>query len=104
MLTGDEVIYLIGGNDEAYMNFNGQYALQWHMIEYALTHGYKKYNFYGIRGDFDTFDGVYEFKRGFHGYVEELIGEYELPITKHYYAYKRNVKMKKKIKKWLKRK
>ena len=28
--------------------------------------------------------GIYEFKKGFNGYVEELIGEYELPITWHY--------------------
>ena len=32
--------------------------------------------------------GIYEFKRGFNGIVEELIGEFELPITWHYYFIK----------------
>ena len=32
--------------------------------------------------------GIYEFKRGFNGEVEELIGEYELPISIHYYIMK----------------
>ena len=88
MMTGHEVIYLFSGNYDEYMKFNAQYAIQWNMIQYANDHGFDKYNFYGISGNFDENDseyGVYEFKRGFSGYVEELIGEFQIPIdTKKY--------------------
>ena len=61
------------------------------MIKYAIKNGFKKYNFYGIitYNDKNNKDyGVYEFKRGFNGYVEKLIGEYEMPISKEYYIIK----------------
>ncbi len=95
---GNEVIYLISGNYKEYMHFNGPYFLQWHMIKYAIKNGYKRYNFYGISGNFDKSDdryGVYEFKKGFNGYVEELIGSFVLPISPIYYLYKFIDKIKK---------
>ena len=30
---------------------------------------------------------IYDFKKGFTGYVEELIGEYELPTSIFYYIF-----------------
>lgn len=102
----DEVIYLYSGNYNEFMQFNGQYLIQWEMIQYALKHGFKKYNFYGISGDFDKKSseyGVYEFKKGFNGYVVELIGEFELPINHYYSLYKNNIKIKKMIKKIIKK-
>ena len=83
MLTKPEVLYLNSGNYDEYMMFNSQYLIQWNMIKYAVEHGYKRYNFYGISGNFDRNDkdfGMYEFKTRFNGHVEELIGEYEMPI------------------------
>ncbi len=91
MLYGDEIIYLFSGNDEQYMNFNAQYLIQWEMLNYAVNNNYKRYNFYGISNNFDTHDkdyGIYDFKKGFNGYVIELIGELELPITFHYRIHK----------------
>lgn len=45
-----------------------------------------RYNFYGISGVFDDPEddgrGVLEFKQGFNGYVEELPGEFTLPVSK----------------------
>ena len=49
------------------------------------------YHFYGIPANINEHPkdyGIYEFKRGFNGIVEELIGEFELPITWHYYLIK----------------
>lgn len=69
------------------MNFNAQYLIQWEMINYAVKNHYKRYNFYGITGNFDKNNkdyGMYEFKKGFNGYVIQLIGELQLPITYHY--------------------
>ena len=89
MLIQPEVIYLSSGNYEEYMKFNGQYLIQWHLIKYGIKNGFKKHNFYGIPENINTHPkdyGIYEFKRGFNGYVEELIGEYYLPINKLKYT------------------
>lgn len=87
MLIKPEVIYLSSGNYEEYMKFNSQYLIQWELIKYGIENGFKKHNFYGIPENINTHPkdyGIYEFKRGFNGYVEELIGEFALPITWHY--------------------
>ena len=86
-----EVVYLASGNYEKFMFFNSQYLIQWEMIKYAINHGFDKYNFYGIPAEINTKPkdyGIYEFKRGFNGYVEQLIGEYTLPISMFYYIFK----------------
>ena len=91
ILIQPEIIYLNSGNYEEYMKFNSQYLIQWKLIKYGIEHGFKKHNFYGIPANINEHPkdyGIYEFKRGFNGYVEELIGEYELPITWHYHLIK----------------
>ena len=83
ILYGDEIVYLFSGSYEEYMKFCGQYRLQWEIIKYAADHGYKRYNFYGIQDVFNPQGkdyGVYEFKKGFGGYVEELLGSYIIDI------------------------
>lgn len=92
MLYGDEVVYLFSGSDEKYMKeYNAQYLIQWHMIQYTAKHRFKRYNFYGISGlpRDGELDGIYEFKKGFangpDGRVVELIGSYERPINKPFY-------------------
>ena len=84
-MYGNEVIYLASGNYQEYFNFFAQYRIQYEMIKYATENNFKIYNFYGISGNFDINDdriGVYEFKKGFGGFVVELIGEYRLDINK----------------------
>lgn len=86
-----EIIYLSSGNYEEYLHFNSQYLIQWDMIKYGISRKFKKHNFYGIPANINEKPkdyGIYEFKRGFNGYVEELIGEFELPISKEYYILK----------------
>lgn len=86
-----EIIYLSSGNYEEYMHFNSQYLIQWYMIKYGINNKFNKYNFYGIPANIDKKPkdyGIYEFKRGFNGYVEELIGEFEKPISIEYYIVK----------------
>ena len=83
MLYGDEIVYLFSGSYAELMSFYGQYRLQWEIIKYAADNGYKRYNFYGINDVFNPKGkdyGVYEFKKGFNGYVEELLGSYILDI------------------------
>ena len=91
MIIQPEIIYLSSGNYEEFLKFDSQYLIQWKMIQYGIKHGFKKHNFYGIPANINTHPkdyGIYEFKRGFNGIVEELIGEFELPITWHYYLMK----------------
>ena len=98
MLIKPEIIYLSSGNYEEYLKYNSQYLIQWELIKYGIKNGFDKHNFYGIPEDINTHPkdyGIYEFKRGFNGYVEELIGEYELPIKPHYYLFKLIHKIKK---------
>ena len=95
VMLGEEVTYLFSGSYDEYKKYNAPYALQWHMLQYALDYGYKKYNFYGTSGDFrkEAEDyGVYEFKKGFDGQVEELIGDFILPIKKYTYKLYKAIK------------
>lgn len=85
---GKEVMYLFSGAYDEYMRFDGPYALQWHMMKYALHHGFERYNFYGISGIFekDAPDyGIYEFKNGFKGEVAELIGDFTYIVSPFHY-------------------
>ena len=88
---------------EKYKEFLSFYTIHWELIKYAIKNGYKKYNFYGISGDFknkeDELYGLYDFKRGFGGNVEEYIGEFDLIINKPMYLlYQNGYKTYKKIK------
>lgn len=102
MLYGDEIVYLFSGSYDEYMKFYGQYRLQWEIIKYAADNNYKRYNFYGIEDVFDPNGkdrGVYEFKKGFGGYVEELLGSFILPIDKKNNLYEISRKIKRILKK-----
>lgn len=102
ILYGDEIIYLFSGSYEEYMSFCGQYRLQWEIIKYAADNGYKRYNFYGIQDVFNPKGkdrGVYEFKKGFGGYVEELLGSFILPISSKNSLYNGLRKVKRIVKK-----
>ena len=96
---GDELLYLFGGNYKEYMHFCAPYVVQWEMIRRGLNNKkFRRYNFYGIPANINEHPegyGVYDFKKGFTGYVEELIGEYELPINSFYYVFKFLSKIKK---------
>lgn len=80
-----EIVYLFSATYDAYRKYNAPYAIQWYMLKYALQHNIPRYNFYGISGNFasDAEDyGVYKFKKGFTGRVEQLVGKFTLPIRK----------------------
>ena len=79
ILYGDEVVSLYSGSDPEYNKIAGSYSLQWFMIKYAISHGFKRYNFYGVRPE--PGNGVFEFKAGFRAEVKELWGTYILPLS-----------------------
>lgn len=86
--SGKEIVYLFSGSYDYFMKYNAQFLIQWEIIKYGIKNKYKRYNFYGISGNFDKENdmyGIYLFKRGFNGYVIELLGEFDLVINKFYY-------------------
>ena len=109
LIYGNEVLSLFGGTDDNLMQFQSAYTVHYAGIKYAIDHGYKRYNFYGITGDFrkeNPLYGLYLFKKSFGGHVVELIGEYDLIISPFWYhtyniafnAYHKLKKIKNKIK------
>ena len=107
MLYGPEINYLFGASYKQFMKYNSQYLLQYEMIQYAIEHGYKAFNFYGIDGNFDEHSkgyGLFDFKRGFNACVHELVGEFDLVIDKSRYSFYRfSFSFYKKIKKLISR-
>lgn len=89
MIHGKEVLSLFGGAYSKYMELLSPYTTNYEMIKYAINNGYEKYNFYGIDGHYDDkkseLYGLYDFKRGFGGVVEEYIGEFNLILSKPLY-------------------
>ena len=88
LIYGNEVLSLFGGTDDNLLQFQSAYTVHYAGIKYAIDHGYKRYNFYGITGDFrkeNPLYGLYLFKKSFGGHVVELIGEYDLVISNFWY-------------------
>ena len=103
LIYKNEVLSLFGGTEDNVMNFQSAYSCHYWGIKYAQDHNYKKYNFYGITGDFNEKNplyGLYLFKKSFGGYVVELIGEFDLIISPFWYnTYKLTYKIYHTIKK-----
>ena len=103
MIYNEEILSLFGGCYDKYKEFLSFYTIHWELIKDSIKKGFKKYNFYGISGDFenkkDELYGLYDFKRGFGGNVEEYIGEFDLVINKFmYFFYKYGYKLYKTVK------
>lgn len=88
LIYGNEVLSLYGGTDDNLMQFQSAYSVHYAGVKYAIDNGYKRYNFYGITGDFrkeNPLYGLYLFKKSFGGHVVELIGEYDLVVSPFWY-------------------
>lgn len=104
MTYGTQVLSLFGASYQEYMKYDGQFFLNSEMIKYAIQGGYKQYNFYGITGEFQEDSpmfGLFDFKRGFHAQVVELIGEFTyITDSLYYHIYQLMFTTYKKLKKW----
>lgn len=88
LIYGNEVLSLHGGSLANLMQFQSAYTIHFAGIKYAIEHNYKRYNFYGITGDFrkeNPLYGLYLFKKSFGGHVVELIGEFDYIISPFWY-------------------
>ena len=84
MIDKNETTYLFSGSNDKFLYFNGQYLLQWYIIQYAIENSIQRHNFYGITGDLHKDNpkyGVYDFKKGFNGNVDEYLGDFKYIIS-----------------------
>ncbi len=79
VISKNEMVYLYSGSSSKYSKYGGPHFLQYEMIEEAIHKKIPKYNFYGTNPKKN--DGVYEFKRGYHGELLEYIGTFMLPLN-----------------------
>ena len=85
LIYGNEVLSLYGGSLAKLMQFQSAYTIHFEGIKYAVENGFKKYNFYGITGDFrkeNPLYGLYLFKKSFGGHV---VGEFDLVVSPFWY-------------------
>ncbi len=84
----DRFNYVYGGTYADYFSLMAPYKMQEEMIKTAIEEKMNYYDFGGISGNFTPGTpeyGVYEYKRGYGGFVIEYIGEFDLIINKPYY-------------------
>ena len=88
-----ECVYLFSGADQRFARFYPAIAIQHENMLACIERGCTRYNFYGISGVFDDPDdptaGLTEFKQGFGGYVEELMGSFTLVLKPGVYRAKK---------------
>lgn len=90
-LCGEEVSYLHGASTAHHRNLMGPYFLQIEMMKYAIEHGYKKYNFWGVNSEKYMYPehpryGYSFFKRSFGGHEELYMraGDYIFNPIRYY--------------------
>ena len=77
--NNNEMVYLYSGSLREHSKYLATNFVTIKMIEEAQKKGLKRFNMYGITGNFeeDAVDyGVFQFKRGFGAEIEELPGTF----------------------------
>ena len=72
--------YIYGASDNEHRNVMPNNLIQWEMIRWAVETGCTVYDFQGISGNLSEDDplyGLYRFKKGFNGQIDELAGEFD---------------------------
>lgn len=90
-----ECVYLFSGSNDKYAKFYAATAIQHRAMLRTMEKGITQYNFYGINGIFDDPSdpgrGLLEFKQGFGGYVQEMMGSFTMPVKPVTFAVKQFV-------------
>lgn len=78
---GRKTCYVYGASDNLFRNVMPNYLLQWEMIRWAVQTDCTVYDFQGVSGNLEEKNnplyGLYRFKRGFNGTLDELAGEFD---------------------------
>lgn len=81
---GDRVSYVYGASTVNQRNLMPNYLMQWNMIQWAIESGCTIYDFMGVPHCEDESHpnyGVYRFKKGFNGGVEQYAGEFDYVLS-----------------------
>lgn len=93
---GNTLEMLYAGMDDTFKKFMPQYYLYTETMKYAFAHGCSYANMGGVEGSLD--DGLSKFKSNFNPYINEFIGEFDLPVNRFlYHASMKAYKIRKKI-------
>lgn len=72
--------YVYGASDNVHRDKMPNYLMQWEMIRWAIETSCTVYDFQGVSGNLTEGShmyGLYQFKRGFNGQLDELAGEFD---------------------------
>lgn len=88
-----EVVCTTSGADERFDRFYAPALVHHEMMLRCVERGIPRYNLYGVNGVFVKEDnpgfGVLEFKQRFNGFVEEMPGDFVLPVRSVAYRLKK---------------
>ncbi|PLS87456.1 MAG: hypothetical protein CYG60_01805 [Actinobacteria bacterium] len=85
---GDKYWYTAGASTNQKRNLMAPYLLQWEVMRWAKGHGFTHYDMVGVpkpenlENENDSLYGVYKFKLGFGGEVEDSLGCLDLPVKR----------------------
>ena len=85
---GNSAIYRHAASSDIKSKIPSAYGIQWEAIQEAKRRNMKYYNFWGIAPSGNKkhpFYGITHFKKGFGGFVLNLVPAHDLPISKKYY-------------------
>ena len=84
---GKKCVYMLGASKTEKRELQPAYALQWEAMRWAKERGITRYDMWGIP-NLDKLDkdhplyGVYKFKEGFGGEIEDFFGCLDLPVNR----------------------
>ena len=74
--------YVYGASGNDHRDVMPNYLMQWEMIRWAVQSGCDVYDFQGVSGNLSPegnhMYGLYQFKKGFNGTLDELLGEFDI--------------------------
>lgn len=88
---------LYAGMDDEFRRYQAAVITWFETAKHAFEHGVEWQNLGGIENNLDG--GLYHFKSKFNPFIEEYIGEFNLPISPLYHLFNLVYKIRKKIKK-----
>lgn len=89
-IFGDKAMYTYGASSNQHRNVMPNHLMQWRMIQWAVEHGCKWYDFRGVSpkkgdGSDDHLQGLNRFKEGFSPRFVEYVGEYDMVLSPAWY-------------------
>ncbi|MDR1793851.1 MAG: aminoacyltransferase [Erysipelotrichaceae bacterium] len=75
--------FLYSGFNDKYQRYLGPDYAQIAKLEWAFSQAVEKADFGGVPGSLD--DGIAKYKLSFHPYIDEYLGEFDLPVKKWLY-------------------